>query len=260
MNSIPHLMACLFLLVLLDGCTPEKPSAEKERLTEHSDKESKESKEQSATYEEGKGLLLKPESSEAIGLEFAKVRAEAVSSRVAVEAQIYAAAGDPIRDRKLKQRAANASAVIPAESAQPMKVGDRVVLTKGTDELTGSLAKFSSSPGGGAHHTTLIMELIDPKKLLRVGEFIQVTVASPTTNTATLTIPRRALLETITGPFVFLEREGHLLRIPVTTGAITTDSVEITGGLTLGERVVTAPVELIYLTELRLTKGGGHTD
>jgi hypothetical protein len=250
-------MVGLFLWIWLVGCTPEKSSTEEERLTEHADKESKQ---QSATYVEGKGLLLKPESSKAIGLEFAVVSAEAVTRRVAVEAQIYAAAGDPTHDPNLKRVAAYATAVIPADSALPMKVGDRVVLTKGRDELTGSLIKLSLSPGGGTHNTSLTLEIIDPEKFLRVGEFVKVTVMAPTTNAATLTIPRQALLETITGPFVYLEREGHLLRVPVTTGAITTNSVEITGGLALRERVVTAPVELIYLTELRLTKGGGHAD
>jgi hypothetical protein len=75
-----------------------------------------------------------------------------------------------------------------------------------------------------------------------------------------LIIPQAALLETITGSFVFVERDGRLLRIPVVAGTVAGDSAEITEGLTVGDKVVLAPVELIYLTELRLTKGGGHAD
>jgi len=260
MSSMPSLIVCLGLSVCLLGCTSEKSSPEKESATESLDKEPKDSNQQSVSYEEGKGLLLKKEAAEAIGLKSATVSEQDMPSRIQMVAQVYMAAGDPAHDHNQKQRSAYASAVIPAEMSKLMKGGDRITLIKGMDELFGELSKLSPSPGGGTHQTTLTLEIIDPKKLLHVGEFIQATVKGPQTKRATVSIPRQALLETITGTFVFLEREGHLLRIPVTTGTTTSDSVEITEGLTLGDKIVTAPVELIYLTELRLTKGGGHAD
>ena len=251
------LILCLSLSLWLLGCTAEKPSSEKGGSPESSETESKE---QSVSYEEEMGLLLKQETAEAIGLKFASVSEQPLSRGVDLEAQVYLAAGDSMSAHKLKQRSAHASAVIPADLAKQMKVGDRIALMKGKDDLSGWLSKLSSSPDGGTHQTSLTLEIVDPKKLLHVGEFIHVAVMGPLAKKPTLSIPKAALLETITGSFVFVEREGHLLRIPVVTGIVAGDSVEITEGLTLGEKVVVDPVELIYLTELRLTKGGGHAD
>lgn len=257
MSKKPFLILCLGLSVWLMGCMAEKPSSKKEGSPEASETDPKE---QSVFYEEGKGLLLKPETAEAIGLQFASVSEQPLSSRVELEAQVFLAAGDTMPAHNLKQRIAYASAVIPADQAKQLHVGDPVTLRKGKDELSGSLSKISSYPGGGGHQTSLTLEIADPKSLLHVGEFIHVAVIGPLAKKPTLSIPKAAQLETITGSFVFVERDGHLLRIPVVAGTVAGDSVEITEGLNSGERVVVAPVELIYLTELRLIKGGGHAD
>jgi len=239
------------------GCMAEKPSSKKEGSPEASETDPKE---QSVSYKEGKGLLLKPETAEAIGLQFASVSEQPLSSSIELEAQVYLAAGDAMPAHNLNPRSAYASAVIDANEAKQLNVGDRVTLTKGKDEFSGRLTKISSYPGGGGHQTSLTLEIADPKSHLHVGEFIHVAVIGPLAKKPMLSIPKAALLETITGSFVFVEREVHLLRIPVVAGTVAGDSVEITEGLTVGEKVVLAPVELIYLTELRLTKGGGHAD
>ena len=257
MSKKPFLILCLGLSVWLMGCMAEKPSSKREGSPEASETDPKE---QSVFYEEGKGLLLKPETAEAIGLQFTSVSEQPLSSRVELEAQVFLAAGDTMPAHNLKQRIAYASAVIPADQAKQLLVGDPVTLRKGKDELSGSLSKISSYPGGGGHQTSLTLEIADPKSLLHVGEFIHVAVIGPLAKKPTLSIPKAAQLETITGSFVFVERDGHLLRIPVVAGTVAGDSVEITEGLNSGERVVVAPVELIYLTELRLIKGGGHAD
>ena len=257
MRRKPSLILCLGLSVWLMGCTAEKPSSQKEGSPEALGTDSKQ---QSVSYEEGKGLLLKPKTTEAIGLQFASVSEQPLSSRVELEAQVYLAAGETMPAHNLKQRSTYASAMIPADQAKQLNVGDGITLTKGKDELSGRLSKISSSPGGGTHQTSLAFEIVDPKSLLHVGEFIHLAVIGPLAKKPTLSIPKAALLETITGSFVFVERDGHLLRIPVVEGTIAGDSVEITEGLTVGDKVVVAPVELIYLTELRLTKGGGHAD
>jgi hypothetical protein len=257
MSRNPSLILFFGLSVWLMGCMAEKPSSKKEGSPEALETDPKE---QSVFYEEGKGLLLKPETAEAIGLQFTSVSEQPLSSRVELEAQVFLAAGDTMPVHNLKQRIAYASAVIPADQAKQLHVGDPVTLGKGKDELSGSLSKISSYPGGRGHQTSLTLEIADPKSLLHVGEFIHVAVIGPLAKKPTLSIPKAALLETITGSFVFVERDGHLLRIPVVAGTVAGESVEITEGLTVGDKVVLAPVELIYLTELRLTKGGGHAD
>ena len=74
-----------------------------------------------------------------------------------------------------------------------------------------------------------------------------------------MTVPRAALLDTALGTFVYLINGEAFLRTPVTTGAMDDDIVEITDGVFEGDTVVTSPVSQLWLTELRLTKGGGHS-
>jgi hypothetical protein len=45
----------------------------------------------------------------------------------------------------------------------------------------------------------------------------------------------------------------------VRTGAESSEYIEITDGLYAGDIVVSNPVEMLYLIELRATKGGGHS-
>ena len=67
------------------------------------------------------------------------------------------------------------------------------------------------------------------------------------------------LLRTATGTFVYVVNGASLLRTPVKPGASDTTHVEILDGLYAGDLVATAGVEQLWLTELRLTKGGGHS-
>ena len=66
------------------------------------------------------------------------------------------------------------------------------------------------------------------------------------------------ILRTATGSFAYVARDGFFSRTPVKTGARDGEWVEIVEGLETGEAVASAAVEQLWLTELRLTKGGGH--
>ena len=68
-----------------------------------------------------------------------------------------------------------------------------------------------------------------------------------------------ALLRTATGTFVYVVNGANLLRTPVKPGASDGAFIEILDGLYAGDVVVTHGVEHLWLTELRLTKGGGHS-
>jgi len=90
-----------------------------------------------------------------------------------------------------------------------------------------------------------------------VGSTISLTLRGPaTTGTA---VPRSALLRTATGTFVYVVNGANLLRTPVKSGANDGEYIEILDGLYAGDVVATAGVEQLWLTELRLTKGGGHS-
>jgi len=74
-----------------------------------------------------------------------------------------------------------------------------------------------------------------------------------------LTVPRTALLDSAGGFFVYVVNGEFYLRTPVKTGASDASYFEITDGLYAGDIVVATPVEQLWLAELRLTKGGGHS-
>ena len=67
------------------------------------------------------------------------------------------------------------------------------------------------------------------------------------------------MLDTATGAFVYVVNGEAYLRTPVKTGASDADHVEIADGLYAGDTVVASPVNQLWLSELRLTKGGGHS-
>ena len=71
-------------------------------------------------------------------------------------------------------------------------------------------------------------------------------------------VPRSALLRTPAGAFVYVANGANLLRTAVKPGAEDGAYVEILDGLYAGDVVATDGVEQLWLTELRLTKGGGH--
>mgnify|MGYP003668603949 CR=1 FL=1 len=78
-------------------------------------------------------------------------------------------------------------------------------------------------------------------------------------DTPRVTVPRAAVLDTALGTFVYVVNGEAFLRTPVTTGAMDDDTIEITDGVFEGDTVVISPVSQLWLTELRLTKGGGHS-
>ncbi len=90
-----------------------------------------------------------------------------------------------------------------------------------------------------------------------IGEFVDLDFA--TEPSPVLAVPRSALLDAATGTFVYVVNGEHYLRTSVKTEARSADFVEITDGLYAGDVVVVAPVEQLWLAELRLTKGGGHS-
>jgi multidrug efflux pump subunit AcrA (membrane-fusion protein) len=89
------------------------------------------------------------------------------------------------------------------------------------------------------------------------GDFIELLLASEPRSA--LAVPKSALLDGATGTFVYVLNGENYLRTPVKVGIRSGEFVEITDGLYAGDVVVTAPVDQLWLAELRLTKGGGHS-
>jgi len=187
-----------------------------------------------ARFVEGRGLLLADRTAEALGLATSRAELQFVTPSYEVSASVFEA-GAPAR----------ASSFVPVELADALETpsveGAKLIHIR--RELVGALKQAElvfEIPGKATVGSTLTLQLTTPR---REG----------------LSVPRSALLHTATGTYLYVVNKDHLLRTPVKTGAGDQDRVEILDGLHPGAVVVIAAVEQLWLTELRLTKGGGHS-
>lgn len=187
------------------------------------------------TFKEGVGLSFPEETRQALGLTTGEVGEKSLPCTLTVTAQVFSA-GNP----------SLASASVTPEVADLLRdrkmKGSRIVrIDRGAASATGE--------------ADLVLQLDSQHA---VGDFVSVTLTSEDQATVVV-IPRSALLQTTTGTFVYVANGNSYLRNPVKVGKVFPDQVEITDGLYAGDVVVTKPVEQLWLSELRFTKGGGHS-
>ncbi|MBS0631261.1 MAG: hypothetical protein JSS11_05065 [Verrucomicrobia bacterium] len=213
------------LTLLLAGCG-EKPAGPEAEAEESS----------GVTYKEGRGLQLAPEVVQALRLQTATAEERPLAAESALTAQVFAT-----------QPQLLATARLTADQAAPLR----------TASFTGArLLRIDASPAAATRLVDAVFAL-DEAPGRRIGDFVTLTARRD--SVPTLTVPRAAILDGATGPFVYVVNGDAYLRTPVKLGAQTADFTEITDGLYAGDLVVVAPVDQLWLAELRLTKGGGHS-
>lgn len=187
-----------------------------------------------ARFKEGQGLWLAERTRQALGLEMAEAEERALAPVYEATATVFDA-GPPAR----------ASAFVPPAIAAALErhppPGAGILAVR--RDLVGALGQVElvvAVPGAPAVGTTVALRLEGPPR-------------------PNLTVPHSALLRTATGTFVYVVNGDHLLRTPVQLGSSDGAVLEILDGLYAGDVVATAAVEQLWLTELRLTKGGGHS-
>ena len=190
--------------------------------------------ESAARFKAGVGLQLSAETAAAIGLQTGAVEDRSVQPVHELTASVFDA-GPPAR----------ASALVPVALADELErhppAEARILAIH--RELAPAMSQVEivlALPGNPPVGSTISLPLHGPA---RTGP----------------AVPRSALLRTATGTFVYVVNGTSLLRTPVKPGASDTTHVEILDGLYAGDLVATAGVEQLWLTELRLTKGGGHS-
>ena len=100
----------------------------------------------------------------------------------------------------------------------------------------------------------------NPGGLLKPGMFVTVRLQLPAQGES-LVVPKVAVLADEGRTFVFIHKEGdYWIRRPVTLGARFEDKVEITAGLTAGQRIVTDGSFLLKSDVLRSKMGAGCAD
>ncbi|RXK54388.1 hypothetical protein ESB00_00375 [Oleiharenicola lentus] len=235
MNPRPWFLASLAAsALLLAGCGKKASSEAGHDHSEHA--EGEEGGEGGVTFKEGRGLQLSPEVIKALGLVTAEAENRALAAELNVIAQVFATTPRVL-----------ASTHLPAEQAGPLE----------KSSFTGAkLVRIDRTAASATRLVDLIFELDSPAAH-QVGDYVTLALAvEPTT---VLTVPRSAVLDGAAGTFVYVVNSGAYLRTPVKVGARSADFTEITDGLYAGDVVVVSPVDQLWLAELRLTKGGGHS-
>lgn len=220
--------------LLLAGCGKKVSSEADHDHSEHA--EGEEAEESGVTFKEGRGLQLSPEVIKALGLVTAEAEDRVLAPELNITAQVFA-----ITPRVL------AGARLPAKQA---------VLLEQSSFTGAKLAQIDRSAVSATRLVDLVFEL-DASATHQVGDFV--TLALAVEPTSVLTVPRSAVIDGATDTFVYVVNSGTYLRTPVKVGARSADFIEIADGLYAGDVVVVTPVEQLWLAELRLTKGGGHS-
>jgi hypothetical protein len=180
-----------------------------------------------ASFKAGRGIQLPSETVKAMGIRTAEAEDHELSLQRRVTAQVFQAKPSVL-----------ASATMNASEAERLE---------STHAENAKLIRVDRSVENVSHQVELVLELEEPHS---VGEFVRLDLNAPAGSV--LTVPRSALLDSARGTFVYVSNGGSFLRTAVKIGASDADRVEITDGLYAGDVVVTAAVEKLWVTELRL--------
>ncbi len=193
-----------------------------------------------ATLKEGRGLQFPPEVVAALGVRTAEAEERSLARTLNLTAHVFSTGKTP-----------RALTLVSSAQAEGLKLG---LQTTGGAELV----QISRTAEKAAGQVELIFALPADLAASELGHTLTLSLTLAADSPA-LTVPRSALLDAATGTFVYVVNGPAYLRTPVKTGASNAEHIEITDGLYAGDTVVAAPVNQLWLSELRLTKGGGHS-
>ena len=235
MKPSPWLLASLGVSALLfAGCNKKASADASPRHSDHAEGET--GGDDGVTFREGRGLEFAPDVIKALNLVTAEAKVRLLAPELKITAHVFATAPRVL-----------ASARVSAAQAEPMEKAS----------LMGArLVRIDRSAIIATRLVDLIFEL-DASAANRVGDFVMLVLAVDPA--PVLTVPRSAVVDGASGAFVYVVDRGAYLHTPVKVGARSSDFIEIARGLEAGDVVVVAPVNQLWLAELRLTKGGGHS-
>lgn len=231
MKSLHQVLTTLLasLALLTAGCGAKSK-------TEAAKSEHEEGGAGGVAFKEGRGLKFTPEIIKALELKSAEAEERPIAGELRFTAQVF-----KVAPRVL---ASVSMAVGEAEHLQSHAFAGATLVRvdRGSHTAAGRVEAVFGVDRTPAPH---------------VGDFV--TLALSFVPRPALTVPRTALLDSAGGFFVYVVNGEFYLRTPVKVGARDANYFEITDGLYAGDFVVVAPVEQLWLAELRLTKGGGHS-
>jgi hypothetical protein len=242
-NSITSIIGSLTLgTLVLVGCGDKKAEQMETEPSEHAEGGAGGG---DASFKEGGGLILPPGVVRALAISTVETAERPLVRRLSVTAQVYAAGTN-----------ARAVALVSSGQADEVKPGLRATINA-TGEAVAELVAISRIAEKASGQVELVFVLLNAPTLA-LGDTVTLTVNLAVDSPA-LVVPRSAVLDTATGTFVYVVNGTAYLRTPVKIGASDDSYFEITDGLYEGDIVVVTPVNQLWLSELRLTKGGGHS-
>lgn len=216
------------------------------------------------SYHEGTGLTLSSETTNALGLETTQATWHELNFTISLNAQVYRGADEnSSRSGGEKNGFAYATVMLSKREAETLKRGTRVIFepAPGSEQsVEGILWKLDQTQASITDKVEALIEIPDPTHRLPIGIFLKGQAHPEKTLKKIIGVPHSSVLDTVQGKFVYVVKEESYLRTPIKTGNSDLTVIEITEGLQVGETVVVTPVEKLWLIELRLTKGGGHSD
>lgn len=205
------------------------------------------------SFKEGHGIHLSHPTREKLGLAIEEVAtADIQPERTASPAQVYRVASE-------KSGRAKSSAFIwlPAREAGQLAVGQSLDANNPGFAGSAKVTAIKAPLNAGTTLVEVLVEVPDPKGLLRVGDFLQLAIKdahAPRKGVAV--VPSSAVIESIRGPSVYVVNDDSFLRTPVQLGAKQEGKIEVTDGLFEGDKVVTQGAPDLWSIELQAVNGG----
>jgi len=289
MNHI--IITNLLSLTLLVGCGPKggaQPEPDHEGHSDHAEEAGGANEAHADKHQEGgeeaeggheghneeteggvfvpeKGIAINDETRAAFGLEIGDVTAEPVAATTSLTAQVYRDASEESADTGGERSGrAYATATLDPKLANELTEGEEVAFRTSAAgdsdaSVTGKVWKIDDTQVPVTGMAEVLVEIPDADGRFPIGTFLTGEAALQSDGLGAARIPRSAVLDTAAGPFAYVKDGDFLKRTPIKIGASNGEFVEVTEGLYEGDEIAVTAVQALYITELRATKGGGHS-
>lgn len=104
--------------------------------------------------------------------------------------------------------------------------------------LEGGVSRIAPSVDPATSTVKVTLEVKNPGDAARVGSFVRARITTDVVKNA-VSVPKKALVPEAGVTYLFRAEADTVRKVPVTTGYADDDYIEITGGLSLGDTVVT---------------------
>lgn len=110
--------------------------------------------------------------------------------------------------------------------------------------VSGTVREKAASPDTATGTYDVKVALADPPETVALGMTAEAAFDAPRADA--VTVPLSAMAGDASSPAVWVVRDGRAALVPVTAGAYGKDTVEITGGLSAGDVVITAGAQRLH--------------